>query len=96
MHFLGFINTVSECLIGYVIFGGHSTHGETIIKLNIFLGLIDILLASSVGIYGRVQRVLIKLLTRPIIDAFCLLSRLVGRCLGRSVFVFVGRHGRSS
>lgn len=52
----------SECLVGYVLFSSYSKHGERLVKLRLFLQLINIFLAVSVDMYCIVR---CPLMTRP-------------------------------
>lgn len=57
MPFLGSTNITSECLLWYVIFGCHSTHGEKqeIFTLSPFLEPNDLALMVFESIYHSVQ-----------------------------------------
>lgn len=61
MSFLPFSDssdTVSEYLIGYVTFSGHSTHGEMLLKLSLILEPVNFFLATFVGTYKGIQLLL--------------------------------------
>lgn len=49
---------VFQGFVLYIIFGEHSTHGEWLVELSLFLELIDILLAASIDVYRKVQHLL--------------------------------------
>lgn len=52
-------NTVSECLLGHLVFGYHCANRERLVKPGNFLKLVDLLLVLPMGTYHSVQHGLI-------------------------------------
>lgn len=74
---MSFTNTASECLIGHVILGCHSTHREWLVKLRHFFEAINLLLVLFIGVPSGIKCLLMILDTAH--EGFFLFFVLIGR-----------------